>query len=234
MPFAIRRPRRRSLAVVAGTVAFATVLGAAPVRAQVVSRDSLPLPADVSERNVGVLRPGDVIEVVVYREEELSNRYLIDARGDVQIPGIGVVPAAGLSPVDVKTRLRDALAQRGFANPELSVQPLIRVYVLGEVRQPGPQLVDPGTSLLQLVTIAGGPSPQADLEETRVIRDGRSYVVDLESALSGSAAGRIVLFSNDYVVVPEESGWTRERIAFYSSFLGAAISLANIIVTLSR
>jgi protein involved in polysaccharide export with SLBB domain len=202
------------------------------------AQDAVPAmpqpPIDTVQRNVGVLRPGDVLEIVVYREKELSNKYLIDARGDVQIPGLGVVRAAGLSPVDVKTRLQQAMVERGFSSPELSVQPLIRVYVLGEVRQPGLQLVDPGSSLLQLVTIAGGPTPIANLSKTRVIRENRAFAVDLQSALGGSAAGRIVLYSNDYVVVPPRTGFTRENIAFAASTFGAVLSLANIIITLSR
>lgn len=214
-------------------------LGAAvPVAAEAQDPSGVPpapSPSDTTqERYVGVLRPGDLLDIVVYREQELTKQYLIDSRGDVQIPGLGVVRAAGLSPVDVKERLRQALIERGFANPELSVQPLIRVYVLGEVRQPGPQLVEPGASLLQIVTIAGGPTPQANLEEARVVRDGRSHVVDLQSALGGSATGRIVLYSNDYVIIPKRSGWTRENVAFFASTLGAVISLANIIVTLSQ
>lgn len=196
----------------------------------------VPSPSDTTtpERYVGVLRPGDLLDIVVYREEELTNKYLIDSRGDVQIPGLGVVRAAGLSPVEVKARLREALLERGFANPELSVQPLVRVYVLGEVRTPGPQLVEPGATLLQIVTVAGGPTPQANLEETRVVREGRSHVVDLQSALGGSASGRIVLYSNDYVILPKRTGWTRENIAYLAATLGAVISLANIVITLSQ
>jgi len=240
MPSAIpdRRPAPRALVVgallpvLAAAILFVPRLAPAQTPGEV---PAVPAPTDtVVERNVGVLRPGDVLDIVVYREQELSNKYLIDSRGDVQIPGLGVVRAAGLSPVDVKTRLRQALVERGFANPELSVQPLIRVYVLGEVRQPGPQLVDPGTSLLQIVTIAGGPTPQANIAKARVVREGRSYQVDLQSALAGSATGRIVLYSNDYVVIPQKTGWTRENVAFYASFLGALVTVANLIVTLSQ
>lgn len=239
MPFATRKPRSPKRFVAVGALvcalAGACVLapGAAGAQEPVLPA---PSPSDTTtpERSVGVLRPGDMLDIVVFREAELSNKYLIDSRGDVQIPGLGVVRAAGLSPVEVKARLQQALLERGFKTAELSVQPLIRVYVLGEVRTPGLQLVDPGTSLLQLVTIAGGPTPQANLDETRVVREGRSHIVDLQSALGGSAAGRVVLYSNDYVIIPKKTGWTRENVAFFAATLGAVISLANIVVTLSQ
>jgi polysaccharide export outer membrane protein len=226
--------------VAAGALAFllAGVLALAPTAGAQTPANLPPMPPPsdtaASERYVGVLRPGDLLKIVVWGEEDLSNDFLIDSRGFVQIPGVGDVRAAGLSPFDVKDALRAALAQRGIRNPELSLQPLIRVYVIGEVRQPGLHPIDPGTSLLQLVTIAGGPTPQADLARARVVREGQSYGVDLESALRGSATGRIVLYSNDYVVIPKRSGWTRENVAFFASTLGALISLANIIVTLSQ
>lgn len=191
-------------------------------------------PQDTSVRNVGTLRPGDILEVVVYREKELSNKYLIDARGFVQIPGLGVVQAAGLDPTQVKARLVDSLRARGFERPEISVQPLVRVSVLGQVRTPGLYPVDPGTSLLQLVTIAGGPGENADLRRTRVVRDGRAYTVDLESALTGSSAGRIVLYSNDYVVVPRRKGFTRENIMFGLGITSTLLSLITLIATLRR
>ena len=193
-----------------------------------------PPPRDVVSRSVGVLRPGDVLDVVVYRDKELSNKYLIDSRGYVQIPGLGVIQAAGLDPTQVKERLVDSLRARGFERPELSVQPLIRVSVLGQVRTPGLYPVDPGTSLIQLVTIAGGPIAEADLRKTKVVRDGRAYTVDLESALAGSPAGRIVLYSNDYVVIPKKTGFTRENLGFIFSGLGAALTVVNLIITVSK
>jgi polysaccharide biosynthesis/export protein len=237
MPSAIHKPRLAIRSVAAGALACLLAASLAAVAGAQTPTGLPPMPpidTGLVERNVGVLRPGDVLEIVVWGAEELSNKFLIDARGFVQIPGLGEVRAAGLNPVEVKAGLRTALVERGFANPELSLQPLIRVYVLGEVRQPGLQLVDPGTSLLQLVTIAGGPTPQAKLSEARVVREDQSYSVDLESALRGSATGRIVLYSNDYVVIPQRTGWTRENVAFFASTLGAVVTIANLIFTLSK
>ena len=241
MPFAIPdgRPRVVACATRAARVAFAAALLLAPSLARAQGTPPPPprgvTPGDtIVTRSVGVLRPGDVLDIVVYREKELSNKYLIDSRGFVQIPGLGVILAAGLDPTQVKERLADSLRARGFEQPELSVQPLIRVSVLGQVRAPGLYPVEPGTSLIQLLTLAGGPVGEADLRRTRVVRDGRGYTVDLESALAGSAAGRIVLYSNDYVVVPKKSGFTRENLSFLFGALGAALAVVNLVITVQR
>ena len=223
-------PRLTAVAIVGSPVRTS----GAQVPATIPPPSAQPAPRDTVARNVGVLRPGDVLEIVVFRDKELSNKYLIDSRGYVQIPGLGVIQAAGLDPTQVKERLEESLRARGFERPELSVQPLIRVSVLGQVRSPGLYPVDPGTSLIQLVTIAGGPVGEANLRKTTVVRDGRAYTVDLESALSGSPAGRIVLYSNDYVVIPKKTGFTKENLGFIFAGLGALLSIVNILVTLSK
>lgn len=202
----------------------------APIVASDTAVRATPMVAsDTTVRVVGTLRPGDLLRVVVYREKEFSGEYLIDSHGNVQIPGLGEFRVAGLDPVQVKERFVAALRGRGFSAPELSVQPLIRVSVLGDVRAPALYPVEPGTSLIQLVTLAGGPLERADLRKTRVVRDGRAFVVDLQSALSGSAAGRVVLYSNDLVVVPRRRGWTRETVSFLLTTTTAALTLYSII-----
>jgi len=218
-----RRHRRTAINRVA-LVVFLTFVVAGFALAQ----DTTSATRSAAQRSVGALRPGDVLRIVVFRDKELSNEYPIDARGFVQIPGLGVIEAAGLSPTEVTDRLRLALNERGFARPEISVQPLIRVSVLGEVRSPNVYPVDPGTSLLQLLTVAGGPTDRAKLEDTRVIRDGQAFRVDMESALAGSAAGRIVLYSNDVVVVGRRRGFTSENLGLTLTAASLVLAVLNI------
>jgi polysaccharide export outer membrane protein len=180
------------------------------------------------QRSVGALRPGDVLKIVVFRDKELTGDYPIDSRGYVQIPGLGVIKAAGLDPTDVTDRLKLALVERGFARPEISVQPMIRVSVLGEVRTPNVYPVDPGTSLLQLLTVAGGPTDRAKLQDTRVIRDGHAFKVDMDGGLKGSPAGRIVLYSNDVVVVGRKKGFTTENLGLTLTAASLIIAVLNI------
>lgn len=222
MPFAIR-----SLSLLIGaTLAIWVPLHPA------VAQNPVPPPAvaadTAQQRNVGALRSGDVLKINVFRDKELSGDYPIDARGFVQIPGLGVIKAAGLDPTDITDRLRLALIERGFARPEISVQPLIRVSVLGEVRSPNVYPVDPGTSLLQLLTVAGGPTDRARLQDTRVIRDGRAFRIDMDGGLKGSAAGRVVLYSNDVVVVGRRKGLTSENLSLTLTATSLVLAVLNI------
>jgi polysaccharide export outer membrane protein len=209
------------------------------VSAQDTVRTGLP-PVDTTaaqsriERSVGVLRPGDALKIAVWREQELSGEYLIDARGLVQIPGLGDIVVAGLTPMEVKERLSEQLVRRGIVSPEISVQPVIRVSVLGEVRTPGLLSVEPGTNLIHLITLAGGPTERANMKAVRAIRAGRPYEVDLQSALSGSSAGRVVLFSNDVVFLDRKRGLTRENLSFGMNLLTAVLSIVSVVTVLQN
>jgi len=219
------RQSRPRVGVLASCV-VALFVQAEPARAQTLP--PAPTVLDTIARSVGALRPGDVLKIAVFRDKELTGDYPIDARGYVQIPGLGVIKAAGLEPTEVTDRLRLALIERGFARPEISVQPLIRVSVLGEVRSPNMYPVDPGTSLLQLLTVAGGPTDRARLQDTRVIRDGRAFRVDMDGGLHGTAAGRVVLYSNDVVVVGRKRGLTGENLNLTLTAASLVLVVMNI------
>ena len=188
----------------------------------------------IVERSVGVMRPGDALKIAVWGEKDLNGEYLIDARGLVQIPGLGDIVVAGLTPMEVKARLSEQLVRRGIVTPEISVQPVIRVSVLGEVRNPGLLSVEPGTNLIHLITLAGGPTERANMKAIRVIRAGRPYEVDLQGALSGSSAGRVVLFSNDVVFLDRRRGLTRENLSFGMNMLTAVLSIVSVVVVIQN
>lgn len=223
-----------SRAIVAGLGA----LGATGVvGAQSTAPAALPPPpaTDTLSRPTGTLRSGDLLKIRVYRDSELSGEFLINARGDVQIPGLGVIRAAGLDPTQVQDRLVDALRSRGFRAPEIAVQPLIRVSVLGQVRSPGLYPVEPGVSIIQLLTIAGGPTEVANLKRAQVVRDDRAFTVDLQSALGGSAAGRVALYSNDVVYVPQRhSLFSRDNIGLAATLASLALSVVTLVEVTHR
>ena len=200
----------------------------APAQAWAQSRlpDSMP-------QFGGTLRPGDELRIAVYRDPELTGKYVIDGHGMLHIPGQGAVRVAGLDPTQLQARIKQALIDRGFQSPDVSVQPLLRVSVLGQISKPNLYSVEPGTNLIQLLTLAGGPIRHSDLRKTRVVRERKEYVVDLESALSGSAAGLIQLYSNDMVFIPSK----RDRGEMFNTSLQvvtALASLASLIMLIRR
>jgi protein involved in polysaccharide export with SLBB domain len=126
--------------------------------------------------------------------------------------------------------LRDSVLaeyHRQLRNPSVTLTPLRRVQVLGEVTKPGQFLADPTLSLAGLVALAGGATPNGDLRHVRVVRGGRVIV---ESASVESLLLQAGIHSNDQVFVDRRS-WLERNGAFVAS---AIISTASIAVALIR
>lgn len=191
----------------------------------------LPTPplTDTTRRAVGTVRQGDVLTVVVYNDEARSRTVVINSSGVASMPGIGRIRVAGLTPEQVDQAIHNALLAT-YQVPSFSVTIQIRVSVGGEVRAPNIYAVEPGTTLLQLLTIAGGGTEDADLQHSWVLRSGQSYPVDLESALGGSHAGNYEVFSNDALIVGKKRGFTRENVGFILSALSAVFTVVNFVV----
>ncbi len=169
------------------------------------------------------LEPGDVLRVGVWREPDLSGDFMVNEAGRITLPMLGPVQITGRLWAHVRDSL---LAQYAIQlrNPSVTLIPLRRVHVLGEVFRPGVFLADPTTSLAGLVALAGGATPNGDLHRVRVVRDGKVIVnnASVESLLLQSVR------SNDQVFVDRRS-WLERNGAVVASTL---ISAAGILVTI--
>ena len=211
------------------------LLGVPPGLASAQGGDTATGGPDSIPPATGPLRPGDIVNLRVYRDSELTGKYLIDAAGNVQIPGLGVVRAGGLAPGVVTARLTQALRDRGFRDPEIAVWPEIRVSVLGEVRTPAIYAVEPGAGLIDVLTRAGGPTEHANLRHVRVLREGHARDVDLRRALAGEAPAPVTLYSNDVVYVPARRGFfNQENLTLAATFLSVALSAITLIQVTKR
>jgi polysaccharide biosynthesis/export protein len=172
------------------------------------------------------LGPGDVIRVRIWREPSLDGDFQIDEGGSLTLPLLGTRPVAGIPWIELRDSLLVAY-RRELKAPSVTLTPLRRVYVLGEVNRPGLYLADPTLSLAGIVALAGGASPTGDLRKLRVVRQGQTVI---ERA---SIEGQLVqadVRSDDQVFV-DRRNWFALNSTFVAS---AAISVASIIISLVR
>ena len=183
----------------------------------------------VPQRSVGVLRPGDVLKIAVFRDKELTGDYPIDARGYVQIPGLGVIKAAGLEPTDVTDRLR-ARAHRA------------RIRAAGDfgaaddsrVRARRGSVAERLSRSIPARACCNCSPWQADRPIARGFRTLESFATVVPSAWTwradckGSAAGRVVLYSNDVVVVGRKKGFTSENLGLTLTAASLVLAVLNI------
>ena len=155
------------------------------------------------------LGPGDVFEVRVYREPELSGLYRVDANGDFDFPLLGPVRAEGQSASALAQLLNERLSERHLRTPQASV--FIRefnskkVFVLGQVTKPGAFRFSERMSIVQAIALAGGFKPLAagELVLTRMLdgRESKFRVPFREISLGRSQ--NILLQPGDIIFVPE-------------------------------
>ena len=168
---------------------------------------ALPAAADLSAATLG---PGDLFEVRVFQEPELSGAFQVGPQGDIIFPLCKRVVVGGLSANGAAEKLRACLADGFMRNPQVSV--LVKeynskkVFVFGEVQKPGTFLYEDGMSVVQAITLAGGFSRNASQNSTSVTRRVNGQEVKVKVTVQDIALGKDPNFSlepGDIVYVPE-------------------------------
>lgn len=147
---------------------------------------------------------GDVLEVNVWKNAELSRNVTVRPDGRITLPLVRDVVATGLTAAELGETLAERLG--AFVNaPNVTVTVVearsSRVYTQGAVAGGAHPLTAP-MSARQLLARAGGPLPDADLKRAHVLREGRRLDLDLGPDAASQERGDLVLQSGDILVVP--------------------------------
>lgn len=156
--------------------------------------------------------PYDTLSVSVFQEPDLStpaNAPLpVDANGNVSLPLIGSMPAAGRTTDELGAIIASKLAAKYLKNPQVTVSVASsapqKVTVQGEVSQPGVFDIKGKTTLLDAISLARGETRLASISEVAVFRNingqrqGALFNVD---AIRKGAAPDPQLYPNDVVIV---------------------------------
>ncbi len=176
-----------------------------PAPAPATKEPRAPLPS--AEYRIG---PEDVLEIVVWKNADLSKTVSVRPDGMITLPLIGELRAGGLTADDVRTEIKSRL-ERYKETPEVSVTVAdIRSYnlfVLGEVRTPGRYQVKTSTTLLQALALAGGFTEFADTNGIVVVRRDMREAVSKEQRIRVRykdlvQRGDVALSPGDTVIVP--------------------------------
>ncbi len=166
-----------------------------------------PVPSDADTS----LGPGDVFDVVVFGEKDLSGTYRVDTDGTILFPFVGRVKADGLQPNELAESLARRLEEGGYLrNPQVSVfvkeYNSKRISVVGAVHKPGTFPMTPGMTVVQAISMASGFTPMASRNAVVVTRRERGelkrFRVRVEDITEGRSAD-FPLRAGDTVYVPE-------------------------------
>lgn len=147
------------------------------------------------------LDSGDEVRVFVYGIDAINNNYVVNGEGQLSLPLVQRIPAAGKTIPELETAIGQALLEkRILVSPNVNVQPvkLRPFFILGEVRTPGQYAYSPGMSVLSAVSSAGGFTYRADQRSIVVRRTLNG------SAVRGRANDTTPILPGDTIEVLEK------------------------------
>lgn len=168
-----------------------------------------PTPVAEPQVPLSVLGPGDVFEVRVYGEQDLSGEFRVASDGSINFPLIGRIDVEGKTAHLVSDAISERLT-RFVRHPSVSVfvkqYNSKKIYVFGKVQRPGTFAFEDGMNIIQAITLAGGFGPLADQDGTFVTRivGGREERLEVRvKAIGEGEAPNLRLEPGDIVFVPE-------------------------------
>ena len=121
------------------------------------------------------LQPNDELAIAVFGQKDLSGKFTVDSDGNLMLPLVGQLSAAGQTATQVQDSLSQAL-KAYLVNPRVTVQvaSFRPFYILGEVNKPGSYPYSPGITVRQGVATAGGYTKRARTGTVEVFHSGQS------------------------------------------------------------
>ena len=174
---------------------------------------SLLLPASAQEalNEPYYVQAGDTLEVSVWKEEDLQKQVLVRPDGHISFPLIGDIDVTNKTIDELRQEITDRLVK--FI-PDITVTVTVqningnRIYVIGKVHSPGSFVVNPRVDVMQALSLAGGTTAFAALDDILILRrdvDGSQRAISFrykDVARGRSLHQNVILHSGDIVVVP--------------------------------
>jgi polysaccharide export outer membrane protein len=170
-----------------------------------------------------IISKGDQLLITVWGYPEFSGTQTVRDNGYVLIPLAGEVPAAGLRRDEFVSRLQQKLVEyiQGEVKVTVSVSSSIgqRVTVLGSVSRPDNYPVASEVNLLEIITMAGGYLPDANLARVKIFRKDPRFLnadVDLQDYIERADIENLPrVHPGDIVFVPRQQNFVREFGEFF-------------------
>lgn len=154
-----------------------------------------------------VIGPEDVIQVIVWGNDQLTKSLVVRPDGNISFPLLNDIPAAGLTAMELQRLIVDRLT-RYMEAPSVTVIVAtvnsFKVYVKGEVKNPGLHSLKQETTLLEFMTMVGGATDSADLGKAYLLRKGEKLDIDFYALLAeGNVGKNVALVPGDFIFVPD-------------------------------
>ena len=203
------------------SIASALLLAALPAFAQgqppAAIAQSMPTTAAAAPRPTDPVVPAgyvigtdDVLSIVYWKDKDMSADAKVRPDGRIALPLINEVQAAGLTPEELQKKLtEESKKYMEDANITVVVREINsrKAFITGEVNKPGPYPLTAPTTVMQLISMAGGLRDYADAKKIMIMRSENGRQIGLAFNYKDVASGKkleqnIELKPGDTVVVP--------------------------------
>src|SRR5262249_7788163 len=134
--------------------------------------------------------------------EEFTGQFQVDENGRIAYPGLGEIDTRNITVPEVRDKLQLGLSGL-FNKPFVSVSPLVPIALPREVTHPRLYTGDPTLSVIEVIALAGGPAPNGNMNDIKLIRGGQRHVVNFEAQQTQTASlGVIGVRSGDQIFIP--------------------------------
>ena len=167
-------------------------------------------PADVAVPGNYVIGTDDLLAIVYWRDKEMSTDARVRPDGRISLPLINEVMAAGLTPEELQKKITEE-SKRFMEDASITVVVReilsLRVFITGEVNKPGPYPITSATTVMQLISLAGGLREYANAKNIMIMRKEGDKQTSFKFNYKEVAAGKnlkqnVDLKPGDTVVVP--------------------------------
>jgi polysaccharide export outer membrane protein len=157
-----------------------------------------------------VVGPEDVLMISVWKEPDLQQEVLVRPDGNISFPLAGDLKAAGLTPVQIQEEIASKIS-RYIPTPVVTVTVTTiggnKIYIFGQVRNPGAYVIGRYVDVLQALTLAGGFTEFAKGDDVRILRRESEKESVFPFNYSNIRKGRnleqnMILKGGDTVIVP--------------------------------
>lgn len=172
-------------------------------------------PSEIGPIDPGyIIGPGDNLRLSMWGAAELQYQLTVDAQGNIFIPTAGQFFVSGITYESLQNKLTAYLSKfyEGltsdpptiFLDISLSKLKPIKIFVTGEIAQPGGYNISSFATVFNALYSVGGPLTSGSLREIRVIRNNKVLTtVDIyDYILKGMLIGDVRLQNNDMIFIP--------------------------------
>lgn len=178
-----------------------------------------------------ILNPGDGVRITFLNiTDQISGDYFIQQDGNLQLPFIGIVKTTNIDYKTIRQTIFNKYSEL-YKDPALTIQPLIRINIMGEVRTPGYYYVTDIEKMTGILALAGGVTGAAATDDIYIIRNDQEIQLKKSEVIEkGNTAADLGLQSGDRIFIPRSFWADAGQYGLILSGLAVLVTLVSLLL----